>query len=378
MRTSSLQKLTIISLLVVPILFFTNLLQAHPQPQIHFHLPGQSEGPLTALSSSIWENKAMNVCWENPTPGNAKERNWVKEAAISTWEQQSGLSFNGWGRCWNNSRGIRIKIADEHPHTKGIGKQLDGKVNGMVLNFTFNNFNCNRSHEFCIKTIAVHEFGHALGITHEHNRDDAPPICDAEPQGTSGDYHVTSYDLDSVMNYCNPRWSGYGKLSSKDIIGIQRLYGRPSKFREGYYEIKAKHSGKCLDVGRSSQSSNAKIIQYPCNNTTNQHWMVKKTVLGVYEIKVKHSGKCLSIPNLSTNNWAKAKQENCNIGLLNQMWSLTPVDSIPGNYTIRPIHSGKCLDVAWGSTNSSSEVIQYKCRNNVPENQAWSLLWKYD
>lgn len=365
-----------IFLIFALIVCFPAVIKAHTQAQIHVHTPN-TNGGLTALNSGIWQNRSLEVCWENPAPSNASGRIWVKEAVISTWEQQSGLSFNGWGKCSDRSNGIRIKIADEHPHVKLIGKHLNGLKNGMVLNFTFQNFNCRRSKKECIKIIAVHEFGHAVGITHEHNRDDAP-ICSKEPQGTNGDYKVTSYDLDSVMNYCNPRWSGDGQLSSKDISGIQELYGRPSKLREGFYEIKAKHSNQCLDVRRSSQSNDAKIIQYPCKNTTNQHWKIRKTVLGMFEIQAKHSGKCLSVPRNSTNNWVKVKQTNCNYTDLNQMWVLNPVRKIPGSYKIRPVHSGKCLDIAWGSATASADAIQYRCWDRVPENQAWELLWKYD
>ena len=51
--------------------------------------------------------------------------------------------------------------------------------------------NCRQKREECIRNLAVQEFGHAL------------------------------FDLQSVMNYCNPRWVGGGKLSTNDITGLQ-------------------------------------------------------------------------------------------------------------------------------------------------------------
>ena len=176
--------------------------------------------------SSTWESTQIPVCWENPNENFSTEMNWVRGAIRDSWESASVVGFSGWGACGNNSRGIRIQINDEGPHTKGLGSQLDGVRNGMVLNFTFQNWDqsCQSDRERCIRLIAVHEFGHALSFAHEQNRPDTPRWCQ-DRQGGDGDYVIGPWDLDSVMNYCNPRWSGDGKLSQRDIQGVQQLYG---------------------------------------------------------------------------------------------------------------------------------------------------------
>jgi len=184
---------------------------------------------------SKWSSNTIPVCWENPSFANAEGRQWTREAIKETWERHSSLEFTDWSQCHDRSMGIRILIDDDGPHTKGLGNQLDGRRNGMVLNFTFNNWNktCRRSLYFCVKVIAVHEFGHALGFAHEQNRPDAPRECQKERQGGDGDVYLSEYDPDSVMNYCNPEWSGGGTLSRKDIEGLQKWYsmpnGKPSK-----------------------------------------------------------------------------------------------------------------------------------------------------
>jgi len=193
----------------------------------------QCPDQLVGLKSTIWKTIEIPVCWETMEPNYGTERQWVRQVIGETWEKNSSVRFTGWGACPSNSRGIRIGIGDINPHTKGLGSQLAGSANGMVLNFVFQRWspNCaepNRK-EYCIKNIAVHEFGHALGFAHEQNRADSPDWCQAEKQGTSGDVYITPFDMQSVMNYCNPKWGGDGNLSALDVKGLQAWYGKPSQ-----------------------------------------------------------------------------------------------------------------------------------------------------
>ncbi|MFC1641886.1 ATPase, partial [Myxococcota bacterium] len=72
--------------------------------------------------------------------------------------------------------------------------------------------------------------GHLLGFAHEQNRPDTPAACAEERQGTRGDMVFGSWDLSSIMNYCNPVWNNGGVLSGTDVAGAQFCYGLGERY----------------------------------------------------------------------------------------------------------------------------------------------------
>ena len=188
------------------------------------------------LPSSRWrtsedDHTIIFVCWENYRTNFKQEHQKVQEAVTAAWQQNSKIEFRGWQPCAERSSGIRIYVSEDGPHTKGLGRQLDGMSQGMVLNFTFNSWSesCKSSpqeRDYCIKAIAVHEFGHAIGFAHEQNRPDKPGECRQPAQGPSeGAVMLTPYDPNSVMNYCNEKYNNDGMLSFLDVDALHKVYG---------------------------------------------------------------------------------------------------------------------------------------------------------
>ena len=207
--------------------------------------PGRLDANLFVAEKHRWPSPVIQVCWENPGDGSDADRTLVQNAAESTWGSVSTLDFVGWGTCpVGHFNGIRITIDDVHPKAEvgvdlapGIdccddkNRQYPQPNDGthMWLNFTFDkhlqNLCQNSNRDYCIRVIAIHEFGHAIGFDHEQNRPDTRSRCKADA-ATIGDRTLGPWDKYSVMNYCSPKYAGDGYLSAIDIAGVIAVYGR--------------------------------------------------------------------------------------------------------------------------------------------------------
>ncbi|MET0405754.1 MAG: M12 family metallopeptidase [Cystobacter sp.] len=168
-----------------------------------------SDDALYASRTLLWPrpNATIPVCWENPAPEHAQERQATRDALAETWERYGKLRFTGFGACSASTPGtIRITVDSSHPRS-AVGYR-SRSATPMWLNF--NNWCDKRNANYywtCIKFVSVHEFGHAIGFQHEQDRLDTPQWCKDQQVGSvntgSGDWQLGDWDASSIMNYCN-------------------------------------------------------------------------------------------------------------------------------------------------------------------------------
>jgi hypothetical protein len=191
---------------------------------------GTDQEELYILTTALWPQRDIPVCWL--TGGNATEKAWVKEVMLGqrSWASAGNVNFVGWGTCVGSGAGeIQISGGDEMVVRGGLGYHSNAPTS-MELDFRASpnpettwsvcvTHGLNR--EECIKSLAIHEFGHAIAYAHEQNRSDKPLACTSSTGGNNGNLTFGSFDLVSIMAYCEDAM----ELSGMDRRGTDRMYG---------------------------------------------------------------------------------------------------------------------------------------------------------
>jgi hypothetical protein len=203
-----------------------------------------------------WPDKGnIPVCWVNPEEG-APEYLEETEELVKKEYGRAGIAFTGWEPCgasqdWN---GIKITLLPDKTSKNISSIGTNDPKPMMILSHGFKDPAVLRdftafdprtgSHPKacqsqrginCIRSFALHEFGHAAGLRHERER--VEDKCDLGGTIVSHEEHwktatqIGDYDADSIMNYCkidiNMVDDVPATLSDRDIAALKALYDMP-------------------------------------------------------------------------------------------------------------------------------------------------------
>lgn len=139
--------------------------------------------------------------------------------------------------------------------------------------------------------------------------------------------------------------------------------------------IRAKHSGKCLDVAGGKRGNNANIQQYTCSKGAgNQTWKLIPFGDGSQvEIRAKHSNRCMDVAGGRKGQNVNIQQYTCSRGASNQTWLLRRVGA-RGWAIVSKMANRRlmCLDIGGGSKQNNANVQTYPCSFGA-SNQTFSF-----
>lgn len=210
----------------------------------------QTSDPSSVVSTqNKWSNpRSVPVCMINRSEVSDELFNDVKDHVTKDYSSKVGIGLIGWEDCKASDRNARIiRVTFRRVHNWTGSKIAAGGGLSMVGS---SSYSCGTScrggtlridisqdgkypapgtwaRNFAVtqtRATAVHEFGHAMGLLHEHERTDAPGCGDYvdKVRNTDRNVYVGTYDPNSIMNYCHN--SSLISLSAGDVAGLRYLY----------------------------------------------------------------------------------------------------------------------------------------------------------
>ncbi|WP_437552033.1 M12 family metallopeptidase [Sorangium sp. So ce367] len=262
------------------------------------------------LVGTPWPGGWMPVCYRIDDPVSSAERQRrfeyfarARDAVDNSWQRAADIKLEDWGPCGSNTNGYLIVhlTAGGGSHS-GFGYPGPSGAQHMTLDTT----------DGRVEVVAMHEFGHALGFSHEFDRDDWTGQCmkcTSNAQCASGDGKVclpSGYcgvahpgasdatpvaDTDSIMaaTYCSNLADTNRTLSPWDVIGAQNVYGR----KHGGSIVGL--GGRCLNIDGGTTEWGKDIVAWQCMDAPNDTWSKLPHSSGGHHLRATIGGEMLAM-----------------------------------------------------------------------------------
>jgi astacin (peptidase family M12A) len=246
-------------------------------------LGGGTSWPEESCGGFCMESPSIHVCWTPDSDASTGDKELVERMVQSTWGGSALIDFIfrdgsgnfrtcqdvqcGFFRCYSGTDDIKLfhtsalpsggvngcsRLGTQHQNPSGYGSCAPGTPVHDYATMYLPTGNYQRT--------IVHEFGHAIGLLHEHLRDELVPnagTCNTivndrnntRPLFTSqgctsnciNDIELGAYDPLSIMHYCT---DAFGLLTLDDVENAQSVYfGRA-------HEVRFEHSSWYSDQVR--------------------------------------------------------------------------------------------------------------------------------
>jgi hypothetical protein len=131
-------------------------------------------------------------------------------------------------------------------------------------------------------------------------------------------------------------------------------------------------SGVCLDVGYLSTADGAAVTTYYCQNWENQDFRLVELGAGDYQIRARHSGKCIGVAPGSGANAAVVQQTCDRAGTVGPWQVFRMQNDGVLTATVKLIHKQTNLCVDRGTSSGIHTTVQLKSCDSTSR-QRWSM-----